>query len=38
MSLSEIFSSSNDVVEKLKGYATKLDYSEIFFSHLGLQS
>ena len=35
MSLSEIFSSSNDIVEKLKEYATKLDYSKIFFSHLG---
>ena len=35
MALLEIFSSSNDIVEKLKGYVTKLDYSKIFFDHLG---
>ena len=33
--LDTIFSSENELVEKLKGYAYKLDYEKIFFEHLG---
>ena len=33
--LSNLFSSDNETVEKLKGYAKKLDYNKIFFDHLG---
>jgi len=34
-SLESIFSTDNETVEKLKGYAVKLDYKKIFFGHLG---
>ena len=33
--LDTIFSSENELVEKLKGYAYKPDYKKIFFEHLG---
>ena len=33
--LDTIFSSENEIVEKLKGYAFKPDYKKIFFEHLG---
>ena len=32
-----IFSSENEIIEKLKGYAYKPDYKKIFFEHLGLE-
>ena len=33
--LETIFAAEGEVVEKLKGYANKLDYKKIFFGHLG---
>ena len=33
--LDTIFSSENEIVEQLKGYAHKPDYKKIFFEHLG---
>ena len=33
--LDTIFSSENEIVEKLKGYAYKPDYKKLFFEHLG---
>ena len=33
--LENLFSTDNEVVEKLKGYAFKPDYKKIFFAHLG---
>ena len=33
--LETIFSTEDEIVEKLKGYANKLDYKKIFFGHLG---
>ena len=33
--LDTIFSSENELVEKLKGYAYKPDYKKLFFEHLG---
>ena len=33
--LENLFSIENEIVEKLKGYASTLDYKKIFFEHLG---
>ena len=33
--IDNLFSTDNEVVEKLKGYAKQLDYKRIFFEHLG---
>jgi len=33
--LEAVFSSENEVVEKLKEYAQQLDYKKILFEHLG---
>ena len=33
--LETIFSSENEIVEKLKSYAYQIDYQKIFFGHLG---
>ena len=34
-SLETLFSTENEIVEKLKGYAYKPDYKKLFFEHLG---
>ena len=33
--LENIFSTDNEIVEQLKGYAKKPNYEKIFFEHLG---
>ena len=33
--LDTIFSSENEIIEKLKGYAYQPDYKKLFFEHLG---